>query len=104
NLTATPVSPATTPKWQFTSPMTYPRRQNNATILADGTILVTGGSSNCAIAGSTCTTSPPEAIEFDDYNKPVFPVELWNPTTGTWTVMASISRYRGYHSTAVLLP
>ncbi len=104
NLTATPIPPATTPAWTKTGSMSYPRRQNNATILADGTVLVTGGSSNCAIAGSSCTTTPPEAIEFDDYNKAVYPAELWNPTTGSWTVMASMTRYRGYHSTAALLP
>jgi Domain of unknown function (DUF1929) len=34
----------------------------------------------------------------------VFAVELYNPTTGQWTVMASQSIQRAYHSTAVLLP
>ena len=29
---------------------------------------------------------------------------MWNPATGAFTVMASIATYRGYHSTAVLLP
>jgi hypothetical protein len=80
------------PAWTYTSSMTYARRQANATILADGTVLVTGG---------TDGTNP--AI-FDDYTNPVYPAELWNPATGTWTVMASVTRYRGYHSTAVLLP
>src|SRR5207248_1407897 len=32
------------------------------------------------------------------------PAELWDPTTETWTTLASISGYRGYHSIAVLLP
>src|SRR5258708_14211041 len=29
---------------------------------------------------------------------------MWNPATGQFTVMASIAKYRGYHSTALLLP
>jgi hypothetical protein len=77
------------PTWRYTASMAYPRRQANATLLPDGTVLVTGGSS-----GPT----------FDDYTHPVFPAELWNPTTGTWTTMASLTTYRGYHSLALLLP
>src|SRR5262249_10333236 len=34
----------------------------------------------------------------------VLPAELWNPTTKTWTTMASEARAREYHSTAMLLP
>jgi len=80
---------AQVPTWSYTQPMNYPRRQANATILPDGTVLVTGGSSGSG---------------FDNSSSPVLPAELWNPSTGTWTVMASLSVYRGYHSTAVLLP
>jgi hypothetical protein len=78
-----------TPAWKYTSPMTVARRQHNATILADGTVLVTGGSSGGG---------------FDNNNAPVYKTELWNPSTGTWTTLASIAIYRGYHSTALLLP
>jgi uncharacterized membrane protein len=92
---------AATPTWSYTGSMAYPRRQTNATILADGTVLVTGGSSNGCVAGTTCSSSN---VAFDDYTNPVYPAELWNPATGTFTVMASITRYRGYHSTALLLP
>jgi hypothetical protein len=82
---------ATKPAWTPINSMNYARRQENATILADGTVLVTGGSNgNNAI--------------FDDYTNPVYPAELWNPTTGQWTIMASLTRYRGYHSGALLLP
>jgi hypothetical protein len=80
---------APTPAWRYTQPMNYPRRQANATILPDGTVLVTGGSSGSG---------------FDNNASPVLPAELWNPNTETWTIMDSLSVYRGYHSTAVLLP
>jgi hypothetical protein len=77
------------PTWRYTGSMANARRQANATLLPDGTVLVTGGSS-----GPT----------FDDYTHPVLPTELWNPTTGTWSTMASLNTYRGYHSVALLLP
>ena len=77
------------PAWSYTGTMANARRQNNATVLPDGTVLVTGGSS-----GAT----------FDDFTHPVLPAELWNPATGTWSTMASLSTYRGYHSVALLLP
>jgi Domain of unknown function (DUF1929)/Bacterial Ig-like domain (group 2) len=80
---------AAVPTWRYTSSMHFPRRQANATILPDGTVLVTGGSSGAG---------------FDDSTNPVLPAELWNPGTETWTIMDSLSVYRGYHSTAVLLP
>lgn len=35
---------------------------------------------------------------------PVTQPELWNPATGTWTVLAAASEKRTYHNTAVLLP
>ncbi len=77
------------PVWKYTGSMAFPRRQANATVLPDGTVLVTGGTSGAP---------------FDDYTNPVYPAELWNPTTGTWSTLASMSVYRGYHSVATLLP
>ncbi|MCU1296839.1 MAG: Kelch domain protein [Acidobacteriaceae bacterium] len=77
------------PHWQYTGSMNYPRRQHNATILADGKVLVTGGSSGTG---------------FDNSSLPVLPAEIWDPAMGRWTVVASLTVYRGYHSTAVLLP
>jgi hypothetical protein len=61
----------------------------NATLLADGQVLVTGG------------TSGPG---FNDVTRPVYEAELWNPTTESWTTMARESVVRTYHSTALLLP
>jgi Domain of unknown function (DUF1929)/Carboxypeptidase regulatory-like domain len=80
---------ATAPAWKSTGSMNFPRRQHNAVILPDGKILVVGGSS---------------AAGFDTSTSPVLPTEMWDPATGQFTVMASIAEYRGYHSTALLLP
>jgi hypothetical protein len=77
------------PSWRLVSPMRFARRQTNATILADGTILVTNGSSGPG---------------FNDFTSPVFDAELWNPATGSWSLMARESAGRTYHSTTLLLP
>lgn len=76
------------PKWTLTAPMSVARRQLNATLLPDGTVLVTGGSS---------------APGFNNANGSVLQSEIWNPDTGRWTTVASQSVRRLYHSTAVLL-
>lgn len=80
---------APTPTWTATDSMATPRRQNNVTLLPDGQLLVTGGSS---------------AAGFNEPSGAVHIAEIWNPATGLWSTMASCTRYRGYHSTAVLLP
>lgn len=80
---------AATPAWTYTDPMHTARRQHNAVVLPDGKILVVGGSSGAG---------------FDNSSTPVYTTEMWDPATGHWTVMASIAKYRGYHSTAFLLP
>jgi cytoskeletal protein CcmA (bactofilin family) len=78
-----------TPKWTLTGSMSVARRQNNATLLPDGTVLVTGGSSGSG---------------FDNSASPTESSEIWDPNTGKFTVVASQSVYRGYHSVALLLP
>jgi hypothetical protein len=80
---------AAAPAWKFTASMHFPRRQHNAVVLPDGKVFIVGGSS----AGG-----------FDTSTSPVLPTEMWDPATGQFTVMASIAVYRGYHSTALLLP
>jgi len=80
---------AAKPAWRYTNPMHYARRQLNATLLPDGTILVTGGSSCGGFNDSSC---------------PVLPAEVWDPSAETWAVLDSLSIYRGYHSVALLLP
>ncbi len=77
------------PAWRQTAPMGFARVVHNLTLLADGNVLVTGGSSDSDFSG------PGSAV----YN-----AELWSPTTETWTTMANMQVPRVYHSTALLLP
>jgi hypothetical protein len=77
------------PSWQPAASMHSARRQINATILADGTVLVTGGTGGAG---------------FNNQSGVVHTPELWNPATNTWRTMAAEDRNRTYHSTAILLP
>lgn len=83
------------PKWtkSETDNMSNARRQFNATILPDGTVLVTGGTKGQGFNNLNADSTLHQA-------------ELWNPfaTTQKWTVMASESVDRCYHSIALLLP
>jgi Domain of unknown function (DUF1929)/FG-GAP repeat len=74
-----------------TSSMSVGRRQHNLTILADGSVLATGGMSKATNANV-------------DLDNPVFAAERWDPATGNWTVLSGASRVRQYHSSATLLP
>ena len=87
---------AAAPSWQPTGAMHFPRRQHNATVLPDGTVLVTGG---------TRGGGGPNA-GFNDLGpgQPVTFAELWDPATGKWTQLAAEDLPRCYHATALLLP
>jgi len=78
-----------TPRWRPTPPMAFPRAYHTLTLLPDGTVLATGGS--------------PDTNELNVDNA-VLAAEVWSPVTETWTTLASMSRPRLYHSTALLLP
>lgn len=78
-----------TPQVSATAPMANGRRQHNLTVLADGSVLATGGNSSGA--------------GLVDLNAGVYAAERWNPATGTWTTLAAESVTRQYHSTALLL-
>lgn len=69
--------------------MLFPRADHDATILADGRLLVTGG-------GAQHTTSATDTS--------VRVAELYDPETGRWDVAAQEGRARGEGSTALLLP
>src|SRR5204862_4687687 len=80
---------APNPAWTYTGAMAYARRQMNATLLPTGDVLVTGGTS---------------AAGFNNAAGAVLAAELWSPTTGTWSTLASNAVIRMYHSTTLLLP
>ena len=63
------------------------RHWSNATVLADGKVLVNGGSA---------VTNQLSGVAYD--------AQLWNPATGQWTQGANAVKPRLYHSTSLLLP
>jgi hypothetical protein len=65
-----------------TDSLSVGRVWGNATVLPDGQVLVTGGGGTAAAKKA----------------------EIWNPNTEQWTVGASGSKPRRYHSVALLLP
>jgi hypothetical protein len=70
-----------------TGSMNTPRRNLNATVLPDGTVLVTGGND----------------LNYDQGRMPKS-AELWDPNTGQWTLLAKQQIPRPYHSVGLLLP
>jgi galactose oxidase len=82
------------PSWEPAAPMGTPRRQHNATVLPDGTVLVTGGT-----RGGGFNNLGPGA--------PVHEAELWDPAIGPmgqWRPLAAERVDRCYHATTLLLP
>ncbi len=77
------------PAWRFSAPMGMPRVMPDATLLPDGTVLVTGGSA---------TGRSDMGID------PVLPVELFDPSSESWLQLAPMHTPRSYHSMAILLP
>jgi galactose oxidase-like protein/Kelch motif protein len=80
---------AAAPAWRAVASMSRARRHLNATLLPDGKVLVTGGTSGAG---------------FNNKNSPVFLAEMWDPLTERWTPLASQRVGRFYHSVALLLP
>jgi hypothetical protein len=72
--------------------MTFRRRQMNATILPDGTVLAIGGTAACG--GS-------------DESGSVYAAELYTPAAGgvpaSWKVMSNMTTLRVYHGTSALM-
>jgi hypothetical protein len=77
-----------TPDWRTVGSMAFTRRQMNATLLPDGKIFVSGGTSGNG---------------FNDACDAVFAAEIWDPATEQFTTVASAAERRLYHSTAILL-
>jgi hypothetical protein len=77
------------PAWRSVPGMRFARRQMNATLLPDGQVLVTNGTSGAG---------------FNNVGAAVHEAELWNPVTEQWTTMAPEVVGRTYHSASLLLP
>jgi len=77
------------PAFRFTQSMFHARRHVNSTVLPDGKVLITGG------------TSGPG---FNDETHAELSAELWDPATETWTELSSEQIPRVYHSVALLMP
>jgi galactose oxidase len=76
------------PTERETAPLAYARNRTTLTLLADGTVLATGGKRE-----SPCSNGDPF----------VYHPELWNPATEQWTTLGPMQCTRVYHSTAILL-
>jgi len=74
------------PTWRYTNAMNHRRLHVNVLVLPDGKVLVAGGTEDL------------------DETLPVFPSEIFDPVTETWTEGPSQASVRLYHSTSVLLP
>jgi hypothetical protein len=75
------------PQVQETGQLKHTRLLSTATILPNGHVLATGGSQ---------VNNEMQGVAYE--------AEIWNPTTGQWSIGAATSRSRLYHSTALLLP
>jgi len=78
---------AATPQWQFGPPMSQPRIEMNATILPNGEVLATGGSTNDEDALTASLNA-----------------DLYDPGSNTFSSAGANAFPRLYHSNALLLP
>jgi Concanavalin A-like lectin/glucanases superfamily/Galactose oxidase-like, Early set domain/Bacterial Ig domain len=77
------------PTWREVAPMAFRRTYHTLTVLPDGTVLASGGS----------TTSDGTILA-----NGVVPAEMWDPDAETWSNLAAMQVPRLYHSTSLLLP
>jgi len=75
------------PEWRRLPAMNFRRRQNNATVLADGRVLSTEG----------C-----QGVGFSDIDSAVLPAEIYDDNG--WRLLPAAAVPRCYHSIALLLP
>ena len=78
---------ASTLSWRSTASMSAARRHHNATLLADGTVLVTGGT-----------------LIDDESQYTVLAAERFDPVSETWADLDSMNVSRRQNSVALLLP
>jgi hypothetical protein len=86
------------PSWAAADPMRFQRYYATSVLMPDGQVFVVGGS-RCGGANNlrsettnTCT------------NGAIMHPEIYNPVTGSWSIMARQQVVRMYHSVALLLP
>ena len=77
------------PTYRTIASMSYARNRNNLTILADGTVLVTGGIRQAPCEGPV--------------DPHVYHPELFDPVTEQWETLGPMQENRVYHSSAALL-
>jgi hypothetical protein len=82
---------AASPAWTSAGTMAFPRRHLNSTVLPDGQVLITGGTTGGGFVDINVGDAARNA-------------ELWNPATNQWTTLAANSKMRVYHSVSLLLP
>ncbi|WP_309888853.1 Ig-like domain-containing protein [Archangium sp.] len=70
--------------WSLTSPTLQRRQHATSTLLPDGRVLAVGGMSGTSGSEDSATT------------------ELYDPTTGTWSLGPAMGNWRGLHSASVL--
>lgn len=85
------VSESDTPVISQTQSLIDLRHDADATLLFDGTVLLSGGSGFPREEEGALAAS-------------VYPVDIWSPETGIWQRGASAQMERLYHSSALLLP
>lgn len=86
------VTPTVPPTVTPSGPLATARHWPNGTLLPNGRVLATGGSTvDTSSSGASAAGAELRA-------------EIWSPATGKWAVKASGAVPRLYHSTALLLP
>jgi hypothetical protein len=80
---------AASPAWRHVDEMSFPRHSHHATLLPDGTVLISGG------------TDQPEI--FNNRDDAILPAELWDPVTESFRTVSPMTSPRHFQSVAVLL-
>jgi hypothetical protein len=83
------INASAAPAVTTTASMTTERRQHYLTVLADGSVLATGGIARGDLV---------------DMTSAVLTTELWSPATHQWRTLEPMAVSRQYHATALLLP
>jgi hypothetical protein len=81
------------PSYRAAAPLNYARMHVSTVLLPDRTVLVCNGSPTIGYTNIDESTTQAR-----------LPVEVYDPATDTWTVLATPSVPRTYHNVAALLP